>query len=77
MGPLKSTVMVLTRELAPMGLEAWAESCGRTLEGGGRLVTLFGRVEGEEVVVTAVLQSAGTGLALLRSRAPRGSAIRR
>jgi Ni,Fe-hydrogenase III large subunit len=73
MGPFKSTVMVLTRELAPMGLDAWAEACGRSLEAGARLVTLFGRVEGGEVVVTAVLQSPGAGLGVLRSRAPRGA----
>lgn len=73
MGPTPSTVMVPTRELAPMGLLAWAEACATSLEAGGRLVALFGRVEGEEAVVTAVLQSSGAGLDVLRSRAPRGA----
>lgn len=71
MGPPKSTVMALTRELAPLRLEDWADACGRALEAGGRLVTLFGRVDGDEVVVTAVLQSPGAGLGVLRSRARR------
>lgn len=73
MGPLKSTVMALTRELAPMSLEAWAEACSQLLEAGGRLVTLFGRIAGEEIVVTAVLQSPDAGLDVLRARAPRGA----
>lgn len=73
MGPSKSTLMVLTRELAPMGLDAWADACGRMLEAGARLVTLFGRIQGEEVVVTAVLQSPGAGLGVWRSRARRGA----
>lgn len=73
MGPCKATVMALTRELAPMSLEAWAEACARSLEAGGRLMALFGRADGEEVVVTAVLHSSGAGLGVLRSRAPRGA----
>lgn len=76
MGPSKSTVMALTRELAPMSLQAWTEACGQSLEAGGRLVTLFGRADGDKgdgVVVTAVLQSPGSGLGVLRSRAPRGA----
>lgn len=73
MGPTKSTVMALTCELAPMRLDAWAEACGQSLEAGGRLVALFGRAEGEELVVTAVLRSPGAGLGVLRSRAPKGA----
>lgn len=73
MGPSESTVMVLTRELAPMSLDAWADACGQRLEAGERLVTLFGRAVAEEIVVTAVLQSPGAGLGVLRSRAPRGA----
>jgi Ni,Fe-hydrogenase III large subunit len=71
--PAKATVMALTRELAPLSLDGWAEACAASLEGGARLLALFGRVEGEEIVVTAVLQTPGAGLELLRSRAPRGA----
>lgn len=73
MGPAEPIVMALTRELAPLSLDGWAEACAGALEAGGRLVALFGRCEGEEVVVTAVLQSPGAGLGVLRSRAPRGA----
>jgi Ni,Fe-hydrogenase III large subunit len=71
MGPSKSTLMALTRELRPLRLLDWAEACGKALEAGGRLVALFGRIEGEQVVVTAVLQSPGAGLGVLRARALR------
>lgn len=70
---LESMVMVPARELAPMSIDAWAEACGRSLEAGARLVTLYGRTDGDEVVVTAVLQSPGTGLVALRARAWRGA----
>ena len=73
MAPAASTVMALTRELAPMTLDALAAACAVALEAGGRMVTLFGRSDGDEVVVTAVLQSAGAGMNVLRARAPRGA----
>lgn len=71
MGPAASMLMAPAQ--APLSIEAWAEACAQTLAAGARLVTLFGRIDADEVVTTAVLQSAGTGLTLLRARAPRGA----
>ncbi|WP_374569348.1 NADH-quinone oxidoreductase subunit C [Ideonella sp.] len=73
MGPFESTVLAPARELATLPLAGWAEACTQALDAGGRLVALFGRPDGDEIVVTTVLQSAGAGLSLLRSRAPRGA----
>jgi Ni,Fe-hydrogenase III large subunit len=70
MGPDKSAVMVPTRELASMRLEAWSDACGKVLEAGGRLIALFGRLQGDEVIATAVLHSPGSGIGVLRSIAP-------
>jgi Ni,Fe-hydrogenase III large subunit len=74
MGPAKPTAMLLTREAAAARLEDWAQACGDSLAAGDRLVTLFGRIDGGEVVVTAVLQAAAAGLRILRARGPRGAA---
>ena len=38
MGPDKAAVIVPTRELASMRLEAWSDACGKVLEAGGRLI---------------------------------------
>lgn len=73
MGLAEATVMAPVHELAPLTLDAWAAACARALEGGGRLVSLFGRVDGDAVVVTAVLQSPAAGLGVWRARAPRGA----
>jgi Ni,Fe-hydrogenase III large subunit len=86
MGPSKPTSMMLTKELAAVRLDDWAQACGDALAAGDRLVTLFGRAaddvsRGEsggaswgELIVTAVLQAADSGLYVLRGRSARGAA---
>lgn len=73
MRPTDSIVIARTRALPPLGLDGWADACTTALEAGDRLVALFGRIDGDEVVVTTVLQSPQTGLGVLRARAPRGA----
>ncbi len=73
MEPRKPILLVPTAELEPMALDAWVEACSQHLSAGARLVTLFGRPEGADTVVTAVLQTTGVGLGVLRARAPQGS----
>ena len=72
MGPAKPIAMMLARELAPLGLQEWARSCAQALAAGDRMMTLFGRRDGEDrVVTTAVLQADGGGMRILRGRGRR------
>ena len=70
--------MAATQDLAPVGLDAWAQACGQALNAGERMVTLFGRTDGVDasddgaVLTTAVLQAADGHLRVLRGRAGRG-----
>jgi len=73
MRPAEPTLLALTRELATMALDDWSAACARLLEAGSRVVTLFGRIDGGDVVVSAVLLSPGAGMNVLRARAPRGT----
>jgi Ni,Fe-hydrogenase III large subunit len=69
MGPIKSLAMMLTREIAPIGLSTWADQCAQALDAGDRLITLFGRPDaGDETVVTAVLMGDEERLHILRGR---------
>lgn len=73
MGEPKPLLLALTREVESRGLAEWAQACMQRLDTGSRLITLFGRPEGEhEVVATAVVQQPGGGLGLLRGRGRRG-----
>ena len=74
MEPLASTTIVPACELAPLALAEMTQSCTDALDTGSRLLALFGRPEGDDVIVTAVLQPPGAGPRLLRARAPRGAA---
>ena len=76
MGPSEPVVTRLTREIAPLALSDWAAACAQALAAGDRVVSLFGRagVDGE-VVTTALLQSGGSGLRLLRGRGRRGDSF--
>ena len=38
--------MAATQDLAPVGLDAWAQACDQALDAGERMVTLFGRADG-------------------------------
>lgn len=61
------------RDLPVFSLAELAARCSARLDGGERLVTLFGRVdEGKGGVVTAVLLSAAGELSFLRARAEPG-----
>jgi Ni,Fe-hydrogenase III large subunit len=85
MGPAKSVVMALAHDVQPVGLTAWAAACAQAMAAGERLLTLFGRPDGDGgVVTTAVLmQSDGTPgsdghesrLSVLRGRGRRGDAF--
>lgn len=79
MEPAQSIVMAPTRDLAPLGLDAWASACATALDAGERLVTLFGRGDGAEgdagVVTTAVLLGHDGRLGVLRGRGRRGDAF--
>jgi Ni,Fe-hydrogenase III large subunit len=70
--------MALTQELAPAGLDAWASACAQALSAGERLLTLFGRPDGVDgVVTTAVMLGSGSGgsrLNVLRGGGRRGDA---
>lgn len=76
MGPAKSVVMASTQDLVPLGLEAWAAACAQALTAGDRLLTLFGRPDGADgVVTTAVMLGHVDGesrLHVLRGRGQRG-----
>jgi len=72
MGPAKPIAMMLTREFAPLGLQEWARSCAQALAAGDRMMTLFGRRDADDrVVTTAVLQADGGSLGILRGRGGR------
>ncbi|MGJ7537541.1 MULTISPECIES: NADH-quinone oxidoreductase subunit C [unclassified Variovorax] len=64
--------MMLTREMAPIGLSTWADQCAQALDAGDRLITLFGRPDaGDQTVVTAVLMGEEERLHILRGRGKR------
>lgn len=72
MGPNKPVVMAVANELAIIGLDEWTEQTGLRIAAGERLLTLFGRADGaNHVITTAVLQSTTGRLAILRARALR------
>ena len=79
MGPLKPIVMALNHEVAQAELVAWSGQIAQALDEGKRLVTLFGRIDGDmdangEVITTALLQHEDGHLSLLRGRGPCGAA---
>ena len=69
----RSTLMLPSDAPLLPGLDDWVQACGRALQAGDRLVTLFGRRDGAGVMVTAVTQSPGSGLAVLRARTAAGA----
>lgn len=81
MGPAQPIALMPTRELAPLGLQAWAGACGQALAAGDRMMTLFGRPAATapdataDVITTAVLQARDGGLRLLRGRGRRGESF--
>lgn len=72
MAPMQPIVMASTHDLPPQGLDDWAGAIGQRLDAGERLVTLFGRADADDAVLTtAVLQASDGHLGLLRGRGPR------
>jgi len=60
-------------DLNVLSLADLATQCEQRMSAGERLVTFFGRAEGDSVAITAVLQSQAHGLQVLRARARRGA----
>ena len=85
MGPAKPVVMALTHEVRPVGLTAWAAACAHALSAGERLLTLYGRPEGDDGVLTTAVFVRSEGsegsdhdesrLNVLRGRGRRGEAF--
>ncbi|MES2249596.1 MAG: NADH-quinone oxidoreductase subunit C [Pseudomonadota bacterium] len=72
MAPIQPLALVRTRERAPEDLAAWSAQCWQALAAGERLLTLFGRADGEkETMVTAVLLNDTGRLRVLRGRGKR------
>lgn len=70
MGPPKPAILSMTAGLSPATLTDWAGQCSRALDGGGRMITLFGRADPSgDVLTTAVVERPRGGLAILRGRA--------
>ena len=68
-GPARPVAMQLARELAPLSLADWAAACTQALRSGQRMLSLFGRRDGEDqAVVTAVLLHDAGGMEILRGR---------
>jgi len=65
-----------TRELAAHDGPAWAEAVDARIRAGDRVVTAFGRPDGAEVLVTAVLQGPTGALNALRGRVDRAPGYR-
>ena len=59
-----------TRDLEPMPPGLFREVLGRKLGAGHRLVTLFGRRQGDQVVVTAATREADLAPSLIRAHLP-------
>ena len=67
--------MALTAVATQWDLDTWSRQVGQALDAGKRLVTLFGRFERvDSVITTAVLRGADGRLGLLRGRGPGGGA---
>jgi Ni,Fe-hydrogenase III large subunit len=79
MAPVNPVVMALTPELPPLRLQDWVTACAQSLSAGERLLTLFGRPEGADAVVTTAVMLGSEGglsrLKLLRGRGRRGDAF--
>jgi len=76
MDAFEPCLSVPSAELAPLTLQAWARACGEALAAGARMLTLFGRADGgDRVITTAVLQVGAGPLHLLRGLGRRGESF--
>ncbi len=79
MGAAKSVVVRLTQDAQPLELATWAHACRQAMAAGERLLTLYGRPDGDDgVVTTAVMLGNEKGesrLHVLRGRGQRGDSF--
>ena len=68
-------LLLATREMETLALEEWAGRCALSMDSGVRLLTLFGRVVGDEVLTTALLQDPDGVLRVLRGCAQHGQSF--
>ncbi len=74
MKPAEPLLLLSSSELTQLPVADWAAQCTSTLRQGARLLTLCGRAEGSDSVVsTAVFQHSEGHLSVLRGRARRGA----
>ena len=73
MTPHPPLLLIATRELETLTLDAWAARCAQYLGAGARLLTLFGRsTDGDQAITTALLQDSDGALRVLRGSGARG-----
>ena len=77
MGPPEPILIAPTQALTPVDLHAWAQACGQALHAGERMVTLFGRADGDDAVVTTAVLHTDDGRMRGRMRVLRGRGSRR
>jgi Ni,Fe-hydrogenase III large subunit len=78
MAPGEPVIVASVHDLPPDGLEAWAGEVARRMDAGDRLVSLFGRPDGDDAVLTTAVLHSGSGsgtFALLRGRGRREAAF--
>ena len=68
-------LLLATREMETLTLEQWAGRCALSMDAGARLLTLFGRVVGDDVLTTALLQDPDGVLRVLRGCAQHGQSF--
>ena len=68
-------LLLATREMETLALEEWAGRCALSMDSGARLLTLVGRVVGDEVLTTALLQDPDGVLRVLRGCAQHGQSF--
>ena len=73
MAPHSPTLLVDLRRAPVLDLAAWAQAVAQALDAGSGLVTLLGRPDGAQTVLTAVLQDNTHGLQVLRGVAEAGT----
>jgi Ni,Fe-hydrogenase III large subunit len=71
----QALILQATGASETLPLDDWAGRCAQALDAGDRLLTLFGRVAGEQVLATALLQGPNGTLRVLRGAGQRGQSF--
>ncbi len=71
----QALILLATRDLETWVLDDWAERCAQALGAGERLLTLYGRAAGDDVLTTALLQGPDGALRVLRGAGRRGQSF--